>query len=200
MELALYRVPDEASQYEVTKSIAEVLHCPENRDIFGQGGLPEHPRPLNFKVVLKPGHGGLRNNTTGTLTLHSKALGRTFLGWLRGPPKNHISVTGRRIRIVATDAIPPQDVIMTLEKAPYVEPDREEGRQRILDELNRDIRVDEVQFGVLCPNTGPKPGPRNFSIECKDNYTTRGLAKLKFEWEHKLIRVTVGSQFWFPYC
>lgn len=66
MDFDIANVDFEASEYEVTKAIAAVLHTD---DVF----LPREAegRLLNFKVKLNPQNVGVRNDGTGILTLPS---------------------------------------------------------------------------------------------------------------------------------
>ena len=66
MEFDIRNVDFEASDYQVTKAIAAVLHT---HDVF----LPREAegRLLNFKVKLNPRGVGVRNDGTGKLTLPS---------------------------------------------------------------------------------------------------------------------------------
>lgn len=66
MDFDIRNVDNEASEYEVTKEIAKVLHTD---DVF----LPREAegRLLNFNVKLNPRGIGVRNDGTGKLTLPS---------------------------------------------------------------------------------------------------------------------------------
>jgi RNA-dependent RNA polymerase len=189
MELDLLHIHREANRWDVTRAIANILHNDPGPDWFGIGGTATHPRPLHFRVAVNDGHGGLRNNGTGVLTLPSWDVGRKLLIWRdRG---GQIRVLGKAIKVIATQRKPTADVQMTLEKAPFVDPDKEERLQQILTALEPVLEIDEVQFGILCPPKGPKPGPRFFSIEFREDYTERHRPTLKFEWKYRQIRLTV---------
>jgi RNA-dependent RNA polymerase len=83
---------------------------------------------------------------------------------------------------------------MTLEKTLYVNPDIEEERAEKILGLQHPLRVDEIQFGVFyrpAYPTYPKMVSRAFSIEWEHSYTQKSLGWLRFEYDHKLIRVEV---------
>jgi RNA-dependent RNA polymerase len=108
---------------------------------------------------------------------------------------NAIKVHGKKLKFFTIRGNPriSKERKMILEKAPYIEPDIDEQRQKTLNNLDRALRIDEVQFGVFHrpKGTGP-PRPRCFSIEWRRTYEET-LAMLRFEYKHKLIRIQVRS-------
>jgi RNA-dependent RNA polymerase len=194
MILDIKRVPTQASRATVTKAIAGVLHS----DDFMRYPDPEE-RLTNFQVHLNESPlGGVRNNGSGTLTLPSNKLGRDFMRFVI---RNPIILDDQQLKFFPSDHKEHIGVTMTLEKTPYIDPDLEEERQQKLYELQEQLRVDEVQFGVYY-RTYPKGQiktvpPRAFSIECKLNYTTKSLGWLGFEYDHKLIRIEVRLNLFF---
>ena len=68
MEFDIRNVDFEASDYQVTKAIAAVLHT---HDVFLPREADSEERLLNFKVKLNPRGVGVRNDGTGKLTLPS---------------------------------------------------------------------------------------------------------------------------------
>jgi RNA-dependent RNA polymerase len=188
MELDLWRIDVTANRWDVTRAFASVLHDNPGSDWFTPGQNDPIPRKVNFRVILGEGPGGVRNNGKGTLTLPSRNIGQKLLRWLM-EPGNEIRVGGKPIKMKPTQHAPRFDLKMTLQKAPYIDPDTEERLLEITSLLDRSLHMDEIQFGVFLE---PKrqPGPRIFSIEYCDDYRTR-RATLKFEWKFRLIRLTV---------
>jgi RNA-dependent RNA polymerase len=116
------------------------------------------------------------------------------LKWLR-LEGNAITVHGKKLRFFSISGKPRISTgqKMILEKAPYIEPDIDEQRQKTLHNLDRALRIDEVQFGVFHRPKGTGPHcPRCFSIEWRRTYEET-LAMLRFEYKHKLIRIRVRS-------
>jgi RNA-dependent RNA polymerase len=187
MELNIKYIDFEASQWEVTKAIAAVLHTE-----FPKLTPGENPRRLNFKVKLNASQaGGVGNDGTGQLFLPSRKAGQAFLGWFKDG--GSIKVRGSKLKFFGGGGRPSitQGLKMELEKAPYIDPDIDEKRESVLYTLERQLRVDEVQFGAFYhPRGGGPPQPRVFSVEWSKSYETTA-AWLKFEYDHKLIRVQV---------
>jgi RNA-dependent RNA polymerase len=191
MNIDIRQVPPEANQWTVTRKIAEVLH---SEDLMSMRASPDE-RPTNFQVKLNDSSlGGVRNNTTGTLTLPSSKHAHQFMRHIR---KNPIRIDGRILKFYLSKEPPPRGLAMTLEKTPYINPDIEEERQQKMQLLQDQIRVDEVQFGVFyrtypkVPSPTKRVPPRAFSIECKLNYERASQGWLRVEYDSKLIRIEV---------
>jgi len=188
MKLDIRNIPSEASRWTVKRAIAAVLHSNDFRTSPEAG-----ERPTNFDVLLNDSPmGGVRNNGSGTLTLPTYDMGRQFAYFVQ---KNPIKIDGQQLKFYKTEERVPLHVAMTLEKTPYINPDQEEKRQQKLYDLEEQLRVDEVQFGVFYRSypkvkstTAP---PRAFSVECKLNFATKSLGWLHFDYDHKFIRVEV---------
>ncbi|CAA7258811.1 unnamed protein product [Cyclocybe aegerita] len=75
------------------------------------------------------------------------------------------------------DPRPPPHLVEALRKTPYVGPDIEEDRQNINEKLDKKLRVDVVQFGVLYWATYPRSG--------KEPLQARFLS---IEWQRELHR------------
>jgi RNA-dependent RNA polymerase len=207
MEVEIKLVPFDSSQYDVTKAIAQVLHNEIPKLATG-----DNERKVNFKVTLEEGIGGVRNNgkgrlftgmrqdrrlktsliIAGTLVLPSRRIGQIFLDWVH-QEDNFIQVDKKKLKFYPTHGKTRylKELKMILEKAPYVDPEIDEQRQIALSKLDRSLRVDEVQFGIICQPKGRGPlRPRVFSIEWSRSYE-ESLAMLRFEYDHKLIRIEV---------
>jgi RNA-dependent RNA polymerase len=187
MELNIKYINFEASQWDVTKAIAAVLHTEFPK-------LTQGNRPLNFKVKLnKSKAGGVGNDGSGKLFLPSHKAGQAFLDWFRNG--GSIKIRGSKLKFFCCSGKPSisRGLKMELEKAPYIDPDIDEKRESVLYTLERQLRVDEVQFGVFYhPRTTGPPQHRIFSSEWYQSYESTA-AWLKFEYDHKLIRVQVSQ-------
>ncbi|KAK0228867.1 RNA dependent RNA polymerase-domain-containing protein [Armillaria fumosa] len=190
MNIALNYLPTTVNAWDVTRSLAEVLHSDEFHPVH------ENERPLNFKVLLNPSKmGGVRNDGTGILQLPTEAIGRKFLHWAKETP---IRIQNKKIKMYPRGATY-HDVALTLQRTPFVNPDIEEEWEDKCRQLDVRIRVDVVQFGAYYrPSypTSPKQrlASRAYSIEWERDYAVNGAAWLKFEYEHKLIRITLGNE------
>ena len=119
MELNLNYVHFDATQYQVIKAFEGVLHGP---DLFDPNDTTRWPRgrPPNFQVRLnKSIAGGVGNDGTGTLTLHSRAFGERLRKWLREEGHN-VKVLGQRIRISHSKRGVPDHIREMLDKSIYV--------------------------------------------------------------------------------
>ncbi|KAG5722151.1 putative RNA-dependent RNA polymerase 1 [Termitomyces sp. T112] len=177
MDIRIFNLPHEVNDWTVTRSIAAVVHSteftprPRNENVV--------QRPINFKVKLNPSKaGGVRNDGSGTLTLPTWEIGSKFLRWVEDSP----------LKIEAT-----------LDKTPYTDPDIEEKHQQKLWDLSEKFRVNAVQFGVFYRPTYPSNDreplkPRAFSVEWERRYDIDSEGWLSFEYDHKVIRITLGSE------
>jgi RNA-dependent RNA polymerase len=188
MEVDLFQIDVTASRWDVMRAFASVFHDNPGSDWFTPVQNDPIPRKLNFQVVLGEGPGGVRNNGKGTLTLPSRGVWQKLLRWLM-EPGNEIRVGEKAIKMKPARTSPRFDLKMTLQKAPYIDPDNEERLLEITSSLDRSLHIDEIQFGVFL-EPKRRPGPRIFSIEYCDDYRRR-RATLKFEWKPRLIRLTV---------
>jgi len=196
MDLDIMHIPSTANEWDVTRSIAEVLHSEDFTAIL----MTADERPTNFRVKLNDSNlGGVRNNSTGTLTLPTARIGNEFQRYIGNNP---IRVLGKKLKFIRCKELPAKDLALTLEKTPYINPDIEEERQRKIHQLQDPLRIDEVQFGVYY-RTYPKTQtvtatkyvpPRAYSVESKLNYTVRGEGWLRFEYDSKLIRIELGDR------
>lgn len=193
MNFDIKNVPSQANQWTVTRKIAEVLHSED----FTTIPISPDERPTNFQVKLNDSSlGGVRNNSTGTLTMPTTKHAHHFMRYLR---KHPIRIDDRILKFIPSKESPPRSLAMTLEKTPYINPDIEEERQQIMHQLQDPIRIDEVQFGVFYRTYPKKPNPtkivppRAFSVECKLDYASSSQGWLRFEYDSKLIRIEVST-------
>ncbi|CAK5265089.1 unnamed protein product [Mycena citricolor] len=220
-QVHLLGVPNLADDYDVTIALAAVLHCEDFR-AFARAeveavvnlDLPSEKQNLNFLVELKESTAGpTRNDGTGTLSLPSEGVRRRFLAWMRDNPfKIQHGKEKKKIRFREGRFL--KDLATRLAKTQFIDPEIERVRQAKIEELRGSLRVDVVQFGTYYreyslsgrppPSNAPLPS-RKFSIEWEQKYfdegnerrriegTPSGVAWMKFEYDHKLIRIRLGD-------
>ncbi|KAH9484125.1 putative RNA-dependent RNA polymerase 2 [Psilocybe cubensis] len=190
MDLNIRYVPHEVNEWTVTRAVAAVLHSEDFAPII-EGRL------INFRVKLNENvASGIRNDGTGVLTLPTEEIGSKFLRYVYDDP---IKIGKQKLKFFKSPKPPPEHLSVTLRKTPYVNPDIEEERQAKVWALDTKLRVDKIQFGIFYQSVYPagqkvKPGPRSFSVEWERDYTRNSYACLHFEYDHKLIRITLGNQ------
>jgi RNA-dependent RNA polymerase len=186
MDLSIRHIPHEVNTWTVTRAIAAVLHSEDFAPIV-EGRL------INFRVKLNPNPaGGVRNDGTGLLTLPTEAVGAKFLAYVFKDP---IKISKKKLLFKRLDRPPPEGLALTLKKTPYVNPDIEEARDEKVLLLDTQLRVTAVQFGLFFQweyEKKPLP-PRTFSVEWESKYDSdsRGRGQLSFDYDRKLIRITV---------
>ncbi|KAL4067761.1 RNA dependent RNA polymerase-domain-containing protein [Scleroderma citrinum] len=141
MEFDIRNVDTKATKYMVTKCIAEVLHkCP------GPFVTDEDQRLPNFEVTLNEGNiGGIRNDGTGTFTV-TRPVGNKFYRLYR-LREIAILVGDRELRFYPNSKPVKRNLALTLEKAPFINPDIEQKRQEKLNALQGSFVVAKVQIG-----------------------------------------------------
>ncbi|KAF9265704.1 RdRP-domain-containing protein [Marasmius fiardii PR-910] len=189
MELNIQYLPPTVTEWDLTRSLAKILHDED----FHPRNNPEE-RLINFKVEINPSKaGGMRNDGTGVLVLSHQKIGHQFLDWVRQRP---LKIEGRKIKFYLDKQRKLRHWLsLTLQRTPYVDPDIEEAHQQKLHDLDAAFRVDTVEFGVFFSgiSAAGKRKSREFSIEWKQDYTKESAAWLRFEYDHKLIRITLGN-------
>ncbi|KAG2066647.1 hypothetical protein BDR04DRAFT_1160089 [Suillus decipiens] len=147
MEFIIRNVDPEVTECEVTKKIAEVLHaCPGPfvSDADAQQRL------INFRVTLEKNEcGGVRNKGFGSLRLPSKDVGLKFRRFVDGEDGITIKVGKKRLKFIPANKPIPSSALVTLAKAPYVDPDIAQKRQEKIDALSSAFRIAKVQIGML---------------------------------------------------
>ncbi|KDR73538.1 hypothetical protein GALMADRAFT_251265 [Galerina marginata CBS 339.88] len=193
MDVQIKYIPYDASQWDVTRAIAVILHSDDFAPVV-EGRL------INFAVRLEYiDKSSIRNNGKGLLTLPTEPTGIKFLAYVSDPNSDGVRINGKKLKFIRQTRPPPQGLVLTLRKTPYLNPDFQEERQakvRIFDETV--LRVDTVQFGIFYQPSYPQGGkgqipPRAFSVEWERDYIN-SYGCLKFEYDHKLIRLTLGNE------
>ncbi|KAF9453025.1 RdRP-domain-containing protein [Macrolepiota fuliginosa MF-IS2] len=197
MEIGIKYIPHEASRWDVVRAIAGVLHS----DAF----RPQDSRKENFQVELtKSNVSDFRNGGMGFLTIPTDSLAIKLLRYVEENPvriKDPATGQNKKIKFFRDgdrSRRPPKGLIETLAKTPWVDPDNEEKHQKKLAELADQFRLDSIQFGTFFRDQYPANDrqrllPRSFSIEYKQDLTDGDVGWLKFEYDHKLIRITISN-------
>ncbi|KAG5645067.1 hypothetical protein DXG03_007157 [Asterophora parasitica] len=193
MNLKIQFLPYDVNEWTVTRKIATILHSDE----FAPRQRDEHAvdRPINFRVKLNPSKaGGVGNDGTGVLTLPTNEIGLKFLDWVKDGP---LRVEGKKVKFFRVGH-PPRGLALTLDKTPYINPDIEEEQQQKMWDLRDQFRVDAVQFGVFYRPKYPSTPQerltsRAFSVEWERKYTVDSIGWLSFEYDHKIIRISLGN-------
>ncbi|KAI8989763.1 RdRP-domain-containing protein [Trametes punicea] len=190
MEIELADVAYDASVWDVKRTFGSILHGED----FYNASDPKTLRPINFRVILNPGAGGVQNNGTGSLILPNRKIGDKLMKRVYEENKA-IVINGRKIRLFRSKKLPGRGLRETLEKTPYLEPDEEEKHEDKLRRLDIGLYVDKVQFGVFYRRLEePMTAPRVFSNEYEISHQNKGAGLLWFEYDHKLIRIQLGDK------
>jgi len=188
MDIGFKRAPDDYNNWRLTRIFSDIIHS----DDFAPKA--EDERVINFQVKVTPNPaGGIRSDGTGFLTVPSEKIGHKLLEYLH---KNPVKIDKKKLKFFKK-GIPHKGLALTLEKTPYVNPNIEEERQTKLRALEAKFRVDCVQFGIFYRPTYPANDteplrPRAFSIEWEGNYARNSIGWLNFDYDDKLIRITVS--------
>lgn len=189
MEIELTRISFEADVYDVRKAVAAVLHGP----LYDPNKKENKGRVPNFEITMCKSPAGRIHNGKAILRVGTN-LGWDLLRWSRESRDNYIEIKGEPIRIFNLFKSVPQDVKQTLEKAMYVDPERDRLRSQIEEQsqLVR-ARIAKVQFGVWYrPSDTPRPR-RTFSIEHERDFIANSAAYIYVVYEHKLIHIDVRA-------
>ena len=190
MELELKRIDFDADIYDVRKAIQEVLHGPEFYDPNDKDNKGRKP---NFQVVMGKSPAGRSHDGSAALRLPAK-LGLQLLRWYRESEKHRIVVNGRPLRLFRTDNRVPSDVKQALEKALYVDPEKDKLRTQTEDSARAvRLRIAIVQFGIWYKESDFPGTGRSFSVEYERNFLSHSAAYLFLEYEHKLLRIDVRA-------
>jgi RNA-dependent RNA polymerase len=190
MELKLTRIDFDADIYDVRKAIQEVLHGPE---FYDPNDRENKGRKPNFQVVMGKSPAGRVHNREAALRLPTN-LGPRLLRWYRDSEKHRIVVNGRPLRLFRTDNHVPTDVKQVLEKALYVDPDKDKLRTQREDGAHSiRLRIAIVQFGIWYKASNAPGTRRSFSVEHERDFLNHSAAYLFMEYEHKLIRIDVRA-------
>jgi RNA-dependent RNA polymerase len=147
MEFVIRNVDFSATECDVKKAIAEILHASPGPFV---SDTDVNQRRLNFEVTLEQNNcGGVRNKGSGSLRLPSKDVGLKFRRLVDGEDGVTIKVGKKRLKFIPTAKHLPPYVLATLQKTPYVDPDIAQKRQQTIDALSTDFRIDKLQIGVL---------------------------------------------------
>ncbi len=195
MEIELTRISFDADEYDVRKAVAAVLHSPE---LFDPNDRDSKGRLPNFEVIMGKSPAGRVHNRTAILRVGSTP-GRRLLKWYWGSMDNNIEVKGDLLKMYDPCRKVPPGVKQTLEKALFVDPERDRLRSQIEEQVHSvRSRIAKVQFGVWYrPSDSPSPR-RSFSIEYERDFMANSAAYVCVVYEHKLIHIDVSATLLHP--
>ncbi|KAF5373803.1 hypothetical protein D9758_000837 [Tetrapyrgos nigripes] len=190
MEICIRYLPHQVNEWDLTRALALVLHS----EPFLQRTEDERFQKINFAVKVNPNKaGGLRNDGTGVLTLPTPSIGYRFLDYVKDTP---FKMDTRKIKFFPSREKPGSSFALSLQKSAYIDPDIEEQRQEKIANLQDAIRVDIIQFGIYFRRPS-RPGEplksREYSTEWQRDYAKESTAWLRFEYDHKLMRIELGN-------
>jgi RNA-dependent RNA polymerase len=194
MEIEITRISFEADVYDVRKGVAAVLHGP----LYDPNKKENKGRVPNFDITMCKSPAGRIHNGKAILRVGNN-LGWDLLRW-SWSKDNRIEIKGEPVRIFNLFKSVPQDVKQTLEKAMYVDPERDRLRSQIEEQAQLvRARIAKVQFGVWY-RPSDTPGPRRtFSIEHERDFLANSAAYIYVVYEHKLIHIDVRATLPPPY-
>jgi RNA-dependent RNA polymerase len=180
MDLFMRNVAWAASERQLTRSLADILHGPDFA-VFSTSGAP-----LNFRVTLYSAKGQQRHNGIGVLTVPRRDVGQHFLALYGGLHPTHFVFFASR-RILWTESNKPSrpDILEHVQRMPYQDPASIEHQERIHQEYaTGTIRLKQVQFGWECRDLEP-----TFSSEYERDCV--GSGSLQFQDDPREISVRV---------
>ena len=146
MEFLIRNVEFSATNCDVKKAIAEVLHACPGPFV---SDADANQRRINFEVALdKNDCGGVRNKGSGILRLPSKDVGLKFRRLVDGEDGITIRVGKKRLKFLPTRNDIPHHVLVTLQKGHYIDPDIAQIREEKINALSDEFRIDKLQIGV----------------------------------------------------
>ncbi|KLO19204.1 RdRP-domain-containing protein [Schizopora paradoxa] len=189
MEVVSRSIDHKADLYEVKDALAKVLHSPKF-DALRPGN-----KVINFNVRLNLNEKiETRNTGTGHLIVPTVEIGNKLLQLVK-EARWKVLVRGRPISLDRSrHGKPPQGLVETLLKLPYLDPALDREKDDKLRSLNVRFRVDEIQFGIW--GVRPSPSQHTRGVFCNEwtrRYVADTLAQLWFDYDHKLLRIRLGD-------
>jgi RNA-dependent RNA polymerase len=190
MEIELTRISFEANVFDVRNAVAAVLHGP---DLYDPNDKENKGRVPNFEITMGKSPAGRIHNGKAVLRVGAN-LGRKLIEWSRASTDHNIEVKGSPLRIFNLFNTVPLNVKQTLEKALYIDPERDRQRSQIEEQARLvRARIAKLQFGVWYrPSDSPSPR-RAFSIEHERDFLSNSAAYIYVVYEHKLIHIDVSA-------
>jgi len=190
MELELTCIDHDADVYDVRKAVEAVLHGP---DLYDPNDKDNKGRKPNFQIEMGKSPAGRIHNRKAALRLPSK-LGDRLFKWYRESDEHRIVVKECPLRLFRSYNIVPLDVKQVLEKALYIDPEKDKLRTQIEDRAHQvRLRIAKVQLGVWYKSSNSPDSGRSFSIEYERDFLRHSAAYLNVVYEHKLIRIDVSA-------
>ncbi|KAL1748886.1 RNA dependent RNA polymerase-domain-containing protein [Schizophyllum fasciatum] len=182
MDIFMRNIGFSTTQYELTQSLADILHHEPYNHMSGL--------PINFAVRLFKDKNGVRQHRgMGILTVPTEEIGRTFLfeyGEALGrapfklcyPPRSN----GRAVKFKLGDRPPIASILGDIRRLPYQDPRAVQAQNERTNYLQRNqIGVTAVQFGWECYDAV-------FSIEWEESFQWND-AYVMLDDERREIRV-----------
>jgi len=190
MEIELTNISFEADVYDVRKAVAAVLHSP---DLYDPNDRKNKGRLPNFEIIMGKSPAGRIHNGKAVLRVGSN-LGKDLIQWNRKSRDHNIEVKGRLLRVFNLFNTVPLDVKQTLEKALYIDPEKDRLRSQI-EEQARLVRsrIAKLQFGVWYRPSDSPSASRTFSIEHERDFLSNSAAYIYVVYEHKMIHIDVSA-------
>lgn len=196
MEIELTNISFEADVYDVRKAVAAVLHSPE---IYDPNDRQNKGRLPNFEIIMGKSPAGRIHNGKAVLRVGSK-LGPKLINWNRESRDHNIEVKGRILRVFNLFNTVPLDVKQTLEKALYIDPEKDRLRSQIEEQARLvRARIAKVQFGVWYRPSDSPSANRTFSIEHERDFLSNSAAYIYVVYEHKMIHIDVSATLFSPF-
>lgn len=190
MEIELTRISKEANIYDVRKAVAAVLHSP---DLYDPNDKENKGRVPNFEIIMGKSPAGRIHNGKAILRVGAN-LGRNLIKWKRASDDHNIEVNGSPLRIFNLHNTVPLDVKQTLEKALFIDPERDRQRTQIEEKARLvRLRIAKIQFGVWYRPSDSPGSRRAFSIEHEREFLSKSAAYVYVVYEHKLIHIDVSA-------
>jgi RNA-dependent RNA polymerase len=147
MEVFITNVTPRASESDVTRAIACVLHDGSYDDLY--------PPLINFRVYLFASCDGPGHRGQGKLTLPHQDVGTRFLGdfgLIRGYRGRGLAVCGKLVQFEQSRSAPREDVLAEIQRMHYDDPQAAEDQRKLWQRF-REQQVDlfAIQFG-WCPD------------------------------------------------
>jgi RNA-dependent RNA polymerase len=180
-------LPFKATYYEVKADIAKVFH---GEDSFFS--TPDD-RPLNFEIELNyVDEYYRRTDGTGVLVVPKPEIGDKLLKLLRNG-RIQVEVQSRVVRIFPSKRVPSKSLVETLKRVPYQDPAVDQERDEKVEAVDKDFRVNSLQFGIWARRPTSANSRGLFCTEWDRSYTDIGNAVIRIDFDRKLIRITIGN-------
>ncbi|TFK60639.1 RdRP-domain-containing protein [Pluteus cervinus] len=186
MDIRLGNLPKHISHLDISLHFAGILHSEEIKQ-------SDDEKKVNFRIQLGESNvSEARNSGRGVLTIPDERIGRRFLSYVKENPIYLSDGSNQPRKIwLEREGSPDPKVILTLSQTPFIDPQTKADRENI----NQNLRVDAVQFGILFSPYPISVGSRSFSNEWELANSNQSIGFLKIDYDNKLFRILLGDQF-----